>query len=261
MGSCNSPAFCAPLPTPFDEEGALDLARLRAALPTWIRSPLTGFVVLGSNGEAGLMNDIEADRVDRDGTRGRCRADARSSSAPAASRRARRIAAAQARGRSRRRRRARPHAGLLQGTDDRRRVRASLHRRLPTRRRCRSCSTTSRRVTGVNLLPAAVARLATHPNIVGMKESGGDVAQIADLVSATPAGFSVLAGIGVDVLRGAVRRRRRRHSRARRASCPTRASGCSSWHEPARHDEARALQRAARCRSRGCSAPATACPD
>src|SRR5207253_9445451 len=45
-------------------------------------------------------------------------------------------------------------------------------------------------LTGVNLLPPAVARLATHPNIIGMKESGGDIAQIADLVSGTPAGFN-----------------------------------------------------------------------
>ena len=44
-------------------------------------------------------------------------------------------------------------------------------------------------VTGVNLLPAAVARLATHPNIIGMKESGGDVAQIADLVVADAGRF------------------------------------------------------------------------
>src|SRR5258707_8999532 len=49
-------------------------------------------------------------------------------------------------------------------------------------------------LTGVNLLPAAVARLATHPNIIGMKESGGDIAQVADLVSGTPDGFNVLAG-------------------------------------------------------------------
>jgi 4-hydroxy-2-oxoglutarate aldolase len=49
-------------------------------------------------------------------------------------------------------------------------------------------------LTGVNLLPAAVARLATHPNIIGMKESGGDVAQIDDLVSGTPDDFNVLAG-------------------------------------------------------------------
>jgi 4-hydroxy-2-oxoglutarate aldolase len=48
--------------------------------------------------------------------------------------------------------------------------------------------------TGVNLAPDVVASLAEHPNIRGMKESGSDIAQIADLVSLTPNGFPVLAG-------------------------------------------------------------------
>jgi 4-hydroxy-2-oxoglutarate aldolase len=48
--------------------------------------------------------------------------------------------------------------------------------------------------TGVNLLPEAVERLAVHPNIVGMKESGSDIAQIAELISRTPDDFTVLAG-------------------------------------------------------------------
>jgi 4-hydroxy-2-oxoglutarate aldolase len=48
--------------------------------------------------------------------------------------------------------------------------------------------------TGVNLIPDVVARLAEHPNIVGIKESGGDIAQIAEYASRTPEGFSVLAG-------------------------------------------------------------------
>ena len=43
--------------------------------------------------------------------------------------------------------------------------------------------------TGVNLLPDAVARLGTHPNIVGMKESGSDLAQIADFIARTPDDF------------------------------------------------------------------------
>jgi 4-hydroxy-2-oxoglutarate aldolase len=51
-------------------------------------------------------------------------------------------------------------------------------------------------VTGVNLLPATVARLAEHSNIVGMKESGSDISQITDLVTLTPPTFSVLAGSG-----------------------------------------------------------------
>ena len=49
-------------------------------------------------------------------------------------------------------------------------------------------------ITGVNLLPEAVSRLSSHPNIIGVKESGGDVAQIGEFAKGTPAGFSVLAG-------------------------------------------------------------------
>ena len=48
--------------------------------------------------------------------------------------------------------------------------------------------------TGVNLPPEAVERLALHPNIVGIKESGSDIAQIAEFVSRTPDDFTVLAG-------------------------------------------------------------------
>jgi 4-hydroxy-2-oxoglutarate aldolase len=48
--------------------------------------------------------------------------------------------------------------------------------------------------TGVNLAPDAVARLATHPNIAGMKESGSDVLQIAEYIARTPDDFTVLAG-------------------------------------------------------------------
>ena len=48
--------------------------------------------------------------------------------------------------------------------------------------------------TGVNLLPDAVERLAVHPNIVGIKESGSDIGQIAEYVARTPDDFTVLAG-------------------------------------------------------------------
>jgi 4-hydroxy-2-oxoglutarate aldolase len=48
--------------------------------------------------------------------------------------------------------------------------------------------------TGVTLPVEAVAHLAEHPNIVGMKESGSDIAYIAECVSRTPDGFTMLAG-------------------------------------------------------------------
>ena len=48
--------------------------------------------------------------------------------------------------------------------------------------------------TGVNLLPDAVERLAAHPNIVGMKESNADLVQLAETIARTPDGFVVLGG-------------------------------------------------------------------
>ena len=51
-------------------------------------------------------------------------------------------------------------------------------------------------VTGVNILPATVARLAGHPNIIGMKESNSDIAQIADLAALISPDFRIMAGSG-----------------------------------------------------------------
>src|SRR4029434_3658287 len=53
----------APIPTPFDERDRVDTGRLSAALRRWTARPITGFIVLGSNGGASLMDDFEADQV------------------------------------------------------------------------------------------------------------------------------------------------------------------------------------------------------
>jgi 4-hydroxy-2-oxoglutarate aldolase len=49
-------------------------------------------------------------------------------------------------------------------------------------------------LTGVKLAAEAVARLASHPNIPGVKDSSADLVQIADLVAMTPPDFKVLVG-------------------------------------------------------------------
>ena len=182
----------APIPTPFDDQDAVDTKRLRAALTRWIARPLTGFVVLGSNGEAALMDDFEADRVivaareaipsDRPFIVGTGR-----ESTQAAVRAAKRAAEHGA------------DAVLV-------RTPAFFKTQMTTDAFVRHYTVVAdaspvpvllynfTAVTGVNLLPAAVTRLAPHPNIIGMKESNADIAQIADLVSGTPADFQVLAG-------------------------------------------------------------------
>lgn len=48
--------------------------------------------------------------------------------------------------------------------------------------------------TGVKLAAEAVARLAAHPNIPGVKDSSADLVQIGDLVAMTPPEFRVLVG-------------------------------------------------------------------
>jgi 4-hydroxy-2-oxoglutarate aldolase len=53
-----------PAPTPFDDDG-VDERALRANIDRWMRSPVTGIVVLGTNGEAPLLEDDESDRVVR----------------------------------------------------------------------------------------------------------------------------------------------------------------------------------------------------
>jgi dihydrodipicolinate synthase/N-acetylneuraminate lyase len=182
----------APIPTPFDDQDAVDTKRLRAALTRWIARPLTGFVVLGSNGEAALMDDFEADRVivaareaiprDRPFIVGTGR-----ESTQAAVRAAKRAAEHGA------------DAVLV-------RTPAFFKTQMTTDAFVRHYTVVAdaspvpillynfTAVTGVNLLPAAVTRLAPHPNIIGMKESNADIAQIADLVSGSPADFQVLAG-------------------------------------------------------------------
>ena len=48
--------------------------------------------------------------------------------------------------------------------------------------------------TGVNLLPDAVEKLSEHPNIAGLKDSGNDMLQIFDYLTRAKPGFTVLAG-------------------------------------------------------------------
>jgi 4-hydroxy-tetrahydrodipicolinate synthase len=48
--------------------------------------------------------------------------------------------------------------------------------------------------TGVNLEPSTVLRLAEIENIIGVKESSGNIVQITELATMVPRGFRILAG-------------------------------------------------------------------
>ena len=61
QGSRRFAGIHTPIATPFQEDGTVDEQALRRNVVRWMQTPLTGLVVLGSNGEAPQLDDDEAD--------------------------------------------------------------------------------------------------------------------------------------------------------------------------------------------------------
>ena len=53
--------------------------------------------------------------------------------------------------------------------------------------------------TGIALGTAEVAKLAEHPNIIGIKDSSGNVQAVGEMIAATPPAFQVLVGSAATV--------------------------------------------------------------
>jgi 4-hydroxy-2-oxoglutarate aldolase len=173
-----------PIITPFSHDDTLNEPGLRANVARWMKTPLTGLVVLGSNGEAAQLDDTEADRVvdivraevprDRPLIAGTGRESTRATIAAT-----KRAAAAGA------------DAALV-------RTPAFFKSQMTTDVFVRHYTAVAdaspipvllynvTMFTGVSLAPDAVATLSAHPNIVGMKESGSDIGLIAEFIARTP---------------------------------------------------------------------------
>ena len=181
-----------PIITPFRADDTLDEAGLRANVARWMTTPLTGLVVLGSNGEAPQLDDEESDRVidvvrqlmprNRPMIVGTGRESTRASIA--ATRRAASLGADAVLVRT-------PAFFKSQMTSD---VFVRHYTEVAEASPVPVLLYNVTMYTGVNLSPDAVAALATHPNIVGMKESGSDLVQIAEYIARTPDDFTLLAG-------------------------------------------------------------------
>jgi 4-hydroxy-2-oxoglutarate aldolase len=181
-----------PIVTPFRSDDAIDEEALRRNVQRWMKTPLTGLVVLGSNGEAAQLDDVEADRVveivrehvpaERPLIAGTGRESTKATIAATA-----RAAAAGV------------DAVLVRTPAF---FKAQMSADLFVRHYSDVADASPVPVllynvtmfTGVTLHVEAVERLAGHPNIVGMKESGSDISYISELVSRTPDDFTVLAG-------------------------------------------------------------------
>ena len=181
-----------PIPTPFTTGDTVDEAALRRNVDRWMATPLTGLVVLGSNGEAAQLEDSEADRIvavvrervpsDRPLMAGTGRESTKATIAATA-----RAAAAGV------------DAVLVRTPAF---FKAQMSAEIFVRHYTEVADASPVPVllynvtmfTGVTLQVEAVERLAAHPNIAGMKESGSDIGYISELVTRTPDDFTVLAG-------------------------------------------------------------------
>jgi 4-hydroxy-2-oxoglutarate aldolase len=186
-----------PIVTPFTSDDTIDEGALQRNVLRWMNTPLTGLVVLGSNGEAPQLDDVEADRVvdivrenvprDRPLIAGTGRESTKATIAATARAAAAGVDAVLVRT---------PSFFKAQMTTD---VFVRHYTDVADASPVPVLLYNVAMFTGVNLPVEAVERLAAHPNIVGMKESGGDIGLISEYINRTPDDFTVLAGSATTV--------------------------------------------------------------
>ncbi|MDD4903275.1 MAG: dihydrodipicolinate synthase family protein [Candidatus Bipolaricaulis sp.] len=181
-----------PIPTPFDRRGSFARDRLRDNFRVWNRHALAGFVVLGSNGEGVLLSSEErldvlrAAREDIPETRWMIAGTGCPSTRETVelTRHAARIGADAAlvlppsyyRGRMTREALVRHYAAVGDASEI-----PVLIYNMP------AC-------TGIDLDAGTIAAVAAHPNVVGIKDSGGDVVKMGAIVGSLGSEFRVFAG-------------------------------------------------------------------
>jgi 4-hydroxy-2-oxoglutarate aldolase len=178
--------------TPFDGEGAVAVDRLRENIAKYNRLPLAGIVAVGSTGESVLLTRAEVEQVF---------SAVREASAPG------RILVAGVGSESTPETISRSKAAANIGFDcvlvktpsffksaltpD---ALAEHYRRVADASKIPVVLYSIPQLTGVALEADLVARLAEHPNIVGIKESSGNVQRVGEIIAAAPAGFQVVVG-------------------------------------------------------------------
>lgn len=178
------------LVTPFTESGQIDFPALRALVDWQISEGIDFLVACGSTGEAQTLDDSERERVVAavvEVTAGRIpvMAGATSNDTTRAVDETRRMC--------------RVGADYI--------LSATPYYNKPTqeglyRHFLAVAEAATRRVclynvpgrTAINLEPATALRLAGHPNVLGIKESSGDLRQVMELLGNRPKGFAVLSG-------------------------------------------------------------------
>jgi 4-hydroxy-2-oxoglutarate aldolase len=183
-----------PIPTPFDEEGDVALDALADNLQRWNQYDLAGYVVLGSNGEAVYLTDDEKTRV-LETARGAIPAD--------------KLMVAGTGRESTQQTIATTLMAAKAGADAALVLTPHYYRAGMTNesllRHYASVADASPipilvynvpKFTNLDLDAATIAQASQHPNIVGVKDSSGNIAKLSDIVRLASIGFQVLAGTG-----------------------------------------------------------------
>jgi 4-hydroxy-2-oxoglutarate aldolase len=180
------------LTTPFDAEGAVASDRLRENIGRYNRLPLAGYVAVGSTGESVLLSRAEVEQVftavREAAAPGKLLiAGVGSESTPETISRAKAaanigfdIALVKT-----------PSFFKSALTPD---ALVEHYRRVADASKLPVLLYAIPQFTGVTLEPDLVARLAEHPNIIGIKESSGNVQRVGEIVAAAPANFQVVVG-------------------------------------------------------------------
>lgn len=184
----------APIPTPFDDDGGIAFDKLEENLAKWAKTKLSGLVVLGSNGEFVLLDEEEkvilTDFVRRHFPSDRpVIAGTGCESEQATIRLTKRCAGVGA------------SAVLVvtpfyykgSMTDA---ALKTFYINVAEQSPIPVILYNTPRNTGINLSPSLVAELSNHPNIIGIKDSSGNIVQMGEIISKSAPGFSVFAGSG-----------------------------------------------------------------
>jgi 4-hydroxy-2-oxoglutarate aldolase len=181
-----------PLTTPFATTGELALDRLRENVARYNRTRLAGYVVLGSTGEAVLLNHDEVEGtwaavreaaapekllIAGTGVDSTAETIARTNRAAALGYHAALVKT--------------PHYYKPQMTPQ---AQCEHFLRVADAAQIPILLYSVPQFTGVVLEANIVARLAEHPNIIGIKESSGNVQRVTEIIHSTPSTFQTLVG-------------------------------------------------------------------
>jgi 4-hydroxy-2-oxoglutarate aldolase len=178
--------------TPFDTDGTVAVDRLRENIAKYNRLPLAGIVAVGSTGESVLLTRSEVEQVF---------STVRESAAPG------RILIAGVGSESTPETISRSKAAANTGFDFvlvktpsfyKSALNADAlvehYRRVADASKLPVILYSIPQLTGIALEADLVARLAEHKNIIGIKESSGNVQRVGEIIAAAPEGFQVVVG-------------------------------------------------------------------